>query len=176
MEFIIKEIHSSHLTAYKDFFQKGLREDEWCFRITPDDDLPTPFPTNDSADSFTLGAYDGDQLAGVVSFAREGADRQKLRHKGLLFRMYVSNMHRGMGIGKLLIREVIKRAAILENMESINLTVVTTNTVAKLVYERLGFVTYGSEKNAIKWKGNYFGEDSMSLSISGEAEHSHGGQ
>jgi len=55
------------------------------FRITPTDDLNAPFPTKDTEDSFTLGAFVGSELARIVSFERDGKDREKLRHKGILF-------------------------------------------------------------------------------------------
>lgn len=94
----IREIQSGQLTLYKQFLRVGLLDDEESFRITPEDDLHAPFPTKDQEDSFTLGAYMDASLAGVVSFTRDGIDREKLRHKGVLFRMYVSRDFRGRGI------------------------------------------------------------------------------
>lgn len=159
----IREIFSGQITTYKAFLRAGLMNDEENFRITPADDESAQFPTKDKADSFTLGAYIHNKLAGVVSFAREGADREKLRHKGLLFRMYVAPEARGKGAAKALISEVITRARMLSNMEQINLTVVAGNADAKGLYEKFGFVTYGNEPNAIKWKGKYFAEELMLL-------------
>src|SRR5438270_9760598 len=105
----ILEIKSDQLTQYKDFLSVGLLNDEENFRITPTDDLTAPFPTKDKEDSFTLGAFIDKQLAGIVSFSRDGIDREKLRHKAVLFRMYVSNSFRGKGIAKKLIEELINR-------------------------------------------------------------------
>jgi ribosomal protein S18 acetylase RimI-like enzyme len=160
---IIREIKSTQIKSYKEFLQYGLIKDEESFRISPGDDLTAPFPTKDVKDSFTLGAFIDGVLAGVVSFARDGNDREKLRHKGILFRMYVSKDFRGRGIAKDLIKNVIERAKLLDFIEQINLTVITTNINAKNLYEKLGFKTFGSEKNAIKWKDKYFNEDSMVL-------------
>ena len=165
MEIVIYEVRSGQLRVYKDFFGRGLLEDEENFRMTHADDLNSRFPTIGSEDSFTLSAYYGNDLVGTVSFTREGADREKLVHKGLLFRMYVSPGHRGKGIGQKLIQEVIDRASALNNMEHINLTVVATNEGAKKLYEKFGFVTYGIERNGIKWKGKYFDEELMSLQL-----------
>lgn len=162
---VIREITSEHIIRYKKFLTVGLTEDEENFRITPNDDKDAHFPTKDTADSFTLGAYFDEKLAGVVSFTREGIDREKLRHKGTLFRMYVSKNHRGNGIGKLLIEGLLFRVKTLGDIEQINLTVVANNNNAKSLYEKFGFETFGVEVNAIKWKGKYFDEEQMVLRL-----------
>ncbi len=162
---IIAEITSDKIIAYKEFLTNGLLNDEENFRITPEDDLNASFPTLDKEDSFTIGAYFDNILAGVVSFARDGHDREKLRHKGILFRMYVSSGFRGRGIAKKLIEELINRVRKIGTIEQINLTVIASNTNAKMLYEKCGFITFGSETNAIKWKGKYFTENQMVLML-----------
>jgi cyclohexyl-isocyanide hydratase len=159
----VQEIHSSDIAAYKEFLLKGLVEDEANFRISPDDEKNAPFPTLDTADSFTLGAFADQRLAGIVSFQREGRDRQKLRHKGLLFRMYVHPQFRGKGIARALIEALLRRVAMLGDVEQINLTVVANNPVAKKLYEQFGFVSFAVERNALKWKGHYYTEEQMVL-------------
>lgn len=161
----IIEIKSDQLKQYKTFLTIGLVNDEENFRITPNDDLNAPFPTKDKVDSFTLGAYSGNQLAGIVSFARDGGDREKLRHKGVLFRMYVSKDFRGQGIAKKLIETLVERVKQIADIEQINLTVIANNDNAKKLYEKFGFITFGSESNAIKWKDKYFTEDQMALKL-----------
>lgn len=161
----IIEIKSTQNEEYKDFLKIGLIKDEENFRISPNDDLNSIFPTKDEDDSFTLGAYFENLLVGIVSFSRDGNDREKLRHKGILFRMYVSDEQRGKGIAKKLIEETINRVKKIKDIEQINLTVISTNIYAKKLYEKIGFATFGSEKNAIKWKEKYFTEDQMALKI-----------
>lgn len=162
---IIKEIKSDQVKRYKEFLKIGLINDHENFRISPNDDDNLHFPTKDRYYSFTLGAYENDTLTGVVSFTRDGSDREKLRHKGILFRLYVSNLHRGKGIAKLLIEELIERVKKIDDIEQINLTVVSDNQNAKLLYEKFNFTTFASEKNAIIWQGKYFTEDQMVLRI-----------
>jgi RimJ/RimL family protein N-acetyltransferase len=161
----IREIRSEELPEYRQFLNTGLEANEAQFRITVQDDHSAPFPTKDRADSFTLGAYIDNELAGIVSFTRDGNDRKKLRHKGILFRMYVAEAHRGQGIAAQLIDALINRAKDLTDIEQINLTVVAGNTNARALYERKGFILFGKEKNAIKWNGQYFDEDQMVLSL-----------
>lgn len=161
----ILEITSAQISAYKNFLTIGLLNDEENFRVTPADDLNASFPTKDKIDSFTLGAYVDNLLAGIVSFERDGNDREKLRHKGILFRMYVSKEFRGKGIAKKLIDELINRVREIDDIEQINLTVIANNANAKMLYEKFGFTTFSSEQNAIKWKDKYFTEDQMVLRL-----------
>lgn len=160
----IVEIKNGADFDYKNFFMQGLREHEDSFRISPNDEFQALFPTRNRPDSFTLGAVsEAGKLLGVVSFEREGIFREKLRHKGLLFRMYVDKNAGGKGIGKQLIREVIARAKALGDIEQIILTVVAANERAKGLYQKFGFEIFSHENKAIKYKGKYFDEDTMVL-------------
>lgn len=163
--FHISEITSSHALLYKSFFLQGLIDDEDNFRISPHDEMLSPFPTLDQVDSFTLGAFVNKEWAGVVSFERDGATREKLRHKGTLFRMLVGKEYRGHGLGKQLIQAVIERVKRHTDIEQINLTVIADNTGAKKLYESFGFRTFSAEERAIKWKGRYFTEEQMVLRL-----------
>ena len=143
----------------------AIGSNEETLLITPRENLETAFPTKDCYDSFTLGAYADNVLAGVVSFAREGEDREKLRHKGMLFTMYVSTEFRGYGIAAKLLEEIIKRVQKIPDIEQINLIVLSDNMRAKQLYEKFGFEKYGTEKHSIKWKGLYHSEDLMVLRL-----------
>ena len=162
---LILEIKSDQTADYKAFFMDGLLQNENKCRISPDDERRSAFPTNYKPDSFTLGACVDDQLVGVVSFEREGATREKLRHKGLLFRMYVNSAFAGKGVGRQLIAELIDRVRALKNVEQINLTVIADNEKAIKLYTSFGFETFSIEERAIKWKGNYLTEQQMVLHL-----------
>ncbi len=150
--------------AYQAFFTQALLKHRDCFRISPDDEVREAFPTRGTSDSFTLAALTvNNQLAGVVSFQREGATREKLRHKGLLFRMYVSADYGGQGIGKQLMERLIEKVKAGTDIEQITLTVIASNTTAKKLYEKFGFRTFATEKNAIKDNGVYYDEEQMVL-------------
>jgi len=159
----IKEIFSSQIAAYRMLLAIGSNEE--TLLITPRENLEAAFPTKDCYDSFTLGAYADNVLAGVVSFGREGADREKLRHKGMLFTMYVSTEFRGYGIAAKLLEEIIERVQKIPDIEQINLIVLSDNMRAKQLYEKFGFEKYGTEKHSIKWKGLYHSEDLMVLRL-----------
>ena len=122
-----------------------------------------PFSSNRS-DAFTLGAWVAEsQLVGTVSFERE--TRTKLRHKGLLFRMYVRADASGKGIGRRLIQETVERAKAIAGLEQINLTVVASNAKAKHLYASEGFKSFALESCALKMDRAYFDEEQMALRL-----------
>ncbi len=167
MAFTIHELTAAQADDYKAFLLTGLTEHADLFRLTVADERDAPFPTSGTADSFTLLATDTEtgNWLGVVSFERDGKNRQKLRHKGILFRMYVDQAAAGQGIGRALIVAVIERAKQLPDMEQINLTLVGHNDRARRLYESIGFVRFGLERNAFKLNGHYTDEASMTLCL-----------
>ena len=161
----IKEILSTEIEQYKSFLATALQSDEENLLITLNENAEASFPTKDRHDSFTLGAYVENNLAGVVSFIRDGENREKLRHKGLVSTMFVLKEFRGHGIAGKLLEELIKRVKAISDIEQINLIVISTNSRAKQLYEKFGFEKYGTELNSIKWKGKYISEDQMVLRL-----------
>ncbi|HLG22980.1 MAG TPA: GNAT family N-acetyltransferase [Candidatus Manganitrophaceae bacterium] len=148
---------------YQQLMQKGLREHPELFRISPDDpgEPLVPFSKN-QPDAFTLGAFsETGRLVGVVSFDRE--TRTKLKHKGLIHRMYVPSEESGRGIGRGLLQEAVQRAKEMDGLEQINLTVVATNTRAKQLYSSEGFEPFAVEKRGLKHGERYFDEEQMAL-------------
>ena len=167
MDYQLIDLTDADTVAYQAFLIPGLRSHTDAFRLSAQDEAGAAFPTKGTADSFTLAAVDtatGHYL-GVVSFARDGDTREKLRHKGLLFRMYVSPESTGKGIGRALIQAVIDRTRKLPNLEQINLTVVASNERAIGLYASFGFVPFSREERAIKYNGAYFDELTMALRL-----------
>jgi ribosomal protein S18 acetylase RimI-like enzyme len=112
---------------------------------------------------FTLGAFSNNRLTGIVTFVRE--TNPKISHKGNVYAMYVLPEHRGKGIGKALIKELITRAKACDGLEQINLTVISNNNSAKRIYEEIGFVVFGTEQNALKFCDQYWDEDLISAGL-----------
>jgi RimJ/RimL family protein N-acetyltransferase len=111
-------------------------------------------------DKFVLGAFvSSELLVGIVTFVRENSI--KTTHKGNIFGMYISPDLRGKGLGRTLLLELIKLVRDHDGLEQINLMVVSNNDPAKKLYESVGFETYGSERNALKFNGKYYDEDLM---------------
>ena len=114
-------------------------------------------------DRFVLGTLNNGELVGIVTFMRESG--LKTCHKGNVFGIYVNPDFRGKSLGKALLIELIEQAKKCEGLEQINLAVVTENHSAKNLYKSLGFEVYGTERNALKFNGEYFDEDLMVLKL-----------
>ncbi|WP_339785007.1 GNAT family N-acetyltransferase [Paenibacillus sp. FSL R7-0313] len=111
-------------------------------------------------DDYILGAYTEEGiLAGMMGFKREHG--LKLRHKGMIWGVYVAPPYRGSGLASRLLREVLDRGRHLEGIKQINLSVVTTNESARRLYERYGFEVYGIERNALEVNGQGYDEAHM---------------
>ncbi|MES2520556.1 MAG: GNAT family N-acetyltransferase [Bacteroidota bacterium] len=159
---LIKTITETHeIKAYYHLLTKAITEEPQFFRLTPADMEGENFPTQDTFESFTLGAFSEEgELLGTVGFKRDAF--LKLRHKGLVFRMYVSEKAKGMGLGRKLLQVLIERAKQGEGLRQIYLTVISSNSRAKKLYLSEGFERYSFEKDAIKMAENeYVDEDSM---------------
>jgi ribosomal protein S18 acetylase RimI-like enzyme len=101
-----------------------------------------------SDDNFVLGAFDGGKLIGMAGFfCRQG---EKIRHRGEIWGVYVAKEHRGKGLGRTLLEELIRQLRSNPGLEQVALGVSVGNISAKRLYESLGFETYGRETHALK--------------------------
>ncbi|BDI34419.1 N-acetyltransferase [Capsulimonas corticalis] len=161
----IRRLTSDDFDAYQSALLRSVADQPECFRITEEDITGSPSPFDDETeDDFTLGAFrEDDALIGAVSLRRE---RQvKLRHKALLFRMFVAQEAAGRGVGRALIREAIRQARLRPGLERINLTVIASNERAKALYTSEGFVRFSMEKQAVRSGKIDLDEEMMALEL-----------
>lgn len=107
------------------------------------------------------GWLDGLALAGAAGLLVPAS--VKLRHKGVLWGMFVRPEARGTGLAAALVERVIEQAGSL--VEEVRLTVVVSNTAAVRLYTRAGFKQYGLERRALKVGSRYYDELLMALSL-----------
>ncbi|MGJ7529632.1 GNAT family N-acetyltransferase [Variovorax sp. GB1P17] len=99
-------------------------------------------------DQGVFGAFDGATLVGIVTLRRESAS--KLRHKGMIFGMYVAPEARGKGVGRSLLSQALVLAQLVPDLLQVNLCVNASNAAAIALYESLGFETFGREPGALR--------------------------
>ena len=100
------------------------------------------------------------QLVGAIGCERD--DRLKVRHIGKVIGMMVRPEARCAGIGALLLAACIAEAR-HAGVETLILTVTAENAVATRLYERHGFVGYGTLCRAIRVAGRYHDKLHMAL-------------
>jgi ribosomal protein S18 acetylase RimI-like enzyme len=116
-----------------------------------------------SGESFVLGAFVDDQLVGMTGFFR--SPEEKTRHKGRVWGVYVKSGHRGEGIGRSLMEEVLRRVRSQPELEQVTLAVASGQAAARKLYLQLGFEIYGREPQALKIGEVYADEDLMTLHL-----------
>ena len=116
-----------------------------------------------SGESFVLGAFVDDQLVGMAGFFR--SPEEKTRHTGRVWGVYVKSGHRGKGVGRSLMEEVLRRARSQPQLEQVTLAVASGQTAARKLYLQLGFRIYGREPQALKIGEVYADEDLMTLHL-----------
>lgn len=100
------------------------------------------------------------RVIGLVT--AEGKQRRAIKHRASIG-ITIANMWRGQGIGKALMRQVIKWAKETEGITRLELEVLARNEVAVHLYERLGFEREGVIRRAIFRDGVYLDEYVMGL-------------
>ncbi|TFE22577.1 GNAT family N-acetyltransferase [Cohnella luojiensis] len=148
---------------------EALRSDPGSFAASYEESVQQSIDSvkdriGETDDNYIIGVYDAENtLVGMAGFRREQA--LKLKHKGLIWGVYVSSTHRNQGIGKLMLSEIISRSKQLNDFKQILLCVTTTNDSGRRLYQSLGFITYGVEKNALRVGDQYLDEELMALTF-----------
>lgn len=119
----------------------------------------------DRADRGVFGAFNGDELVGLVALGRE--TMQKLQHKGMLFGMYVMPQFRGKGVGRVLVDAAVRLAESVPGLQQLKLSVNASNLSAIALYKACGFQVYGREAGALLHEGTLHDELHMSKHLSG---------
>jgi RimJ/RimL family protein N-acetyltransferase len=109
--------------------------------------------------STVFAAEHGSRLVGTAAFSRH--EGQKIRHKGLMWAVYVGASHRGQGLAEMLVRAVIDHAR--RHVRVLQCSVVTENAAARDIYLRLGFQRYGTERRALCLGHRFLDEDLLDI-------------
>lgn len=109
--------------------------------------------------SSIFGAFIGPELVGCAGFFVQ--DQIKMRHRGVLYSMYVRPEHRGKGVLNRLVETVIGHAK--SRVMQLHVTCVTTNQTALQLYEKHGFTIYGTEPRSLKIGDEFYDEHLMVL-------------
>jgi ribosomal protein S18 acetylase RimI-like enzyme len=165
--FSIRRLSLNDLPAYHELRLRALQTRPDAFTSSYEEELAKGAmawrsrvePTPEAGGGVLLGAFQEGELIGVVGLERK--QREKERHKAVLYGMYVHEGHAGKGIGRALVARCLDEARMMQGLERVLLTVTSTNISARHLYATAGFELLGTEKNAIKLGDTYLNKDHM---------------
>ena len=165
----VRELQASDLVAYKALRDHALAHNEDAFTsdaVTEAQRTAQSYAArlgNHDTRAFTLGAFRGDRLVGAVTCDHDA--RIKVQHIGHVTGMMVHADEQGRGIGCALIAALIDRASADAELHQLTLNVTAGNAAAERLYERSGFVRYGTLPRAIRVGSRFFDKHHMLLNL-----------
>ncbi len=108
-----------------------------------------------------FGAFRAGRLVGSVGLKRQTGLKE--RHKAFVWGVYVTADERGRGLAKRLMLAALEAARAMPGVDRVTIAVNAANEPARRLYERLGFVAFGVEPDALRVDGASIDELWMSL-------------
>ena len=162
----IERLSLPHAAAYRELMLQAYARHPDAFTASVEERAGLPLAwwearlaPGDAVDEMVLGAFDGQQLAGVAGLSFE--TRPKLRHKAHLFGMYVAPPSRAQGLGQQLVQAVLAQARARPGIIQVQLTVSDGNAAAEALYARCGFERFGVEPRAMALGDGFVGKVHM---------------
>jgi len=168
--FVIRALVAADLAEYKRLRDEMLAAHPEAFTSdattesakVPGDYLHRLGLDHDDGGQFVLGAWMGRRLVGAIGCERD--DRVKVRHIGHVIGMMVRRTVRRQGLGGQLLVDCIEQAR-RAGLEMLTLTVTAGNASAVQLYERFGFVRYGTLRRALRIGTEYHDKLHMALML-----------
>lgn len=135
------------------------------------EDAHAQFQARHGEGSVIFGAFSGNELLGTIGIFRE--HRPKAAHQMTIVAMYVIPEARGTSVSDALVTAAIAEARATSGVLQIHLAVTSHNIAARKLYERHGFVRYGTEPRALLVNGQPYDEDHLVLILDDYAIWSH---
>lgn len=157
---LIRPLSVEDLEAYAVLRRRALLEAPLAFAASPETDVAIRI--GKAPDWMLFGAF-APELAGAAGLMR--MRHPKAAHKLHLWGMYVLPAHRRRGLAAALLAAAVQHARSMDGIAWIQLGVTDAAAGARRVYERAGFVPWGLEPDALRWKGESVGEEHMALRL-----------
>lgn len=155
VDYSVREITPAELPDWWQLRLMALRDSPEAFGSDYDavkDNDPFPFYLDRgylSGGTNTLFAA-FDTLGKVVAQAGCFADTGKRHHIAMVISVHTHPDHRGRGLAQRLVVAAIDHLRRFPDISSIRISVNSSNEPARHIYEKLGFVTWGEEPDAIR--------------------------
>jgi ribosomal protein S18 acetylase RimI-like enzyme len=164
---LIRELTETDAESYVQLRREALLNAPLAFASSPADDrCATAGAVRDylrsAPKNVIIGAFQP-HLIGALGLYRDTA--LKASHKAHLWGMYVSANHRRQGVASALLEAALRHAKTLAGVTCIQLGVTSAAPEAKRLYERAGFVVWGTEPEAISHESQTVVEYHMVLKL-----------
>ncbi len=163
---LIRRLQPQDASEYRSLRLRALWEHPEAFTSSYEEDEREPLETSqsrlDSLEGIFWGAWEDDQLCGMVGLEHER--RAKNRHKGNVVGLYVAGEYTRRGLGYALLQTLIDESR-AEGLELLVLTVTAGDNPAVRLYESVGFRIFGTEPRAIKVDGRPYAKHHMVLEL-----------
>lgn len=120
-----------------------------------------PHIENSSTNTFVIGAFHNTNLIGISGFNRY--EKEKTSHSGIIIQVYVIPDYQGKNIGSNIIKTTLNEAFKINGIEQVEIDVITINKNAEKIYGKIGFETYGIQKNYLKIDNEYYDHKMMMI-------------
>jgi ribosomal protein S18 acetylase RimI-like enzyme len=167
MDIVIRKLQPHESAIYREVRLACLKNAPDYFGSTYEEEVLNPkffFETyieTASPDHVMFGAFDEERLIGIAGLNRMA--RQRASHRGELVQVYVDSNYRGQNIGEKLLRQALDYAFRLDGIEQVELSVIASNKRAINLYEKLGFKSFGIQKNYFKLGETYLDQQFMQV-------------
>ncbi len=161
----LRRLEPDDAPAYVELRGDMLRDAPQAFLSDPEDDRGSDVDglreTLAGDENAIIGAFVGTRLIGAAGLFRE--TRLKIRHRAVVWGVWVRPECRGSGAGEAIMRRVIELAKTWDGVRQLNLSAGATQTPAVRLYERVGFVAWGVEPQMLCVDGRYYDEVYLQL-------------
>ena len=166
---LVRNLTGTDAAAFRAIRLRSLRDHPEAFGSAYEDEKDIPLEqtierlNQPTVERFMLGAFIKDELSGIVGGYRDAL--RKSRHRAHIGAMYVAPEARGLGVGRALMIEAIRRLSAMDGVEELVLAASVGNDVARALYASLGFETAYIEPRNLKIDGRYYDLDWMILRL-----------
>ena len=153
---MIRQLESTDVESYAHLRQQALLGSPLAFGSSPADDVAKT--VEDSRELLgrqdqgaVFGSFSDEQLVGTVGINRP--TKPKSAHKAHIWGMYVAAENRRQGRGAVLVNAAIAHARKLDGVDWVEIGVTSAAPHARRLYEKMGFVLWGTEPEVLRYEG-----------------------
>ncbi|MEH3117736.1 MAG: GNAT family N-acetyltransferase [Methylorubrum populi] len=161
MSLSIRRLGAEDAPAYRTLRLEALSRHPEAFGAAYDEEALHPLAWTEErlAGNVVLGGVSGGdgRLVGTAGLSVPAG--LKMRHRGVLWGMYVSPQARRTGVGTALVQALVSEAN--SRVEEVTLTVASGNEPALTLYRRAGFIEYGQDLRALKLEGDRYVDETL---------------